>query len=187
MEVKEIKALMDALLQTSGLNVRSRETGEANAGPGGLMLYEEALVGVAAAAAQSMPHAGPALPVLVRRGRPRGAGRTGLYQQLVRAAHRLRLRARQLWLIQGNHYRKGHGGPAFQRGHHSGGRAQPAALHRPLRILHPVWRLRPPLPGRGHHPGKGQGASALRRFFRPHNGAVFTEIRLWQMSDRSAL
>ena len=49
MEVKEIKALMDALLQTSGLNVRSRETGEANAGPGGLRLYEEALVGVAAA------------------------------------------------------------------------------------------------------------------------------------------
>lgn len=49
MEAKEIKVRMDDLLQNSGLNVRSRETGEANAGPGGLRLYEEALVGVAAA------------------------------------------------------------------------------------------------------------------------------------------
>lgn len=49
MEAKEIKALIDDLLQNSGLNERSCETGAPHAGPEGLRLYDQALVGVAAA------------------------------------------------------------------------------------------------------------------------------------------
>lgn len=49
MEAREIKALIDDLLQNSGLNERSCETGAPHAGPEGLRLYDQALVGVAAA------------------------------------------------------------------------------------------------------------------------------------------
>lgn len=49
MKSNEIKAFVDELLQSSGLNVRNPETGAEDQGPGALRIYNQALAGVAAA------------------------------------------------------------------------------------------------------------------------------------------